>query len=530
MKFENGCWIFDEGYTCFPATQVYYVKKEGNALILTVPTIHISGKGDTLGGVNLTVRISSPAPSIIRVQTWHHTGAQKKRPEFELALTDEIPMEVNDSDDKLDIISGGIRLIVNKDPFTLEYYKKRADLNAGSDEWERFTVSKGRDLACIKKDFAGMAYDRAGDTANTYMRQNLSITVDEHIYGCGERFSSFVKNGQTVRIEHKDGGTSTDQAYKNIPFYISDKGYGVFVNHPEPFDFEIASDSVVKCEFAVEGGYLDYYVIAGASMKDVLMSYTDLTGKPSLPAPWTYGLWLSTSFTTNYNEETVMSMIDGMLDRGIPLRTFHFDCCWMRDYHWTDFVWDEKIFPDPTGMLERIKAKGINICVWINPYIAQGNDIFDEGVQKGYFVKRTNGDVWQWDMWQPGMALVDFTNPEASRWYQGFLARLIDMGVDAIKTDFGERIPTEDVVYYDGSDPKRMHNYYTYLYNKCVYGVMEEKLGKGRGMLFARSATAGRNFRYIGAEIAGRITNPWKKASAEAYPCRCRALGIGLMI
>ncbi|MBQ8947477.1 MAG: alpha-xylosidase [Lachnospiraceae bacterium] len=489
MKFENGCWIFDEGYTCFPATQVYFVKKENNALLLTVPTTHITGKGDTLGGVNLTVRISSPAEGIMRLQTWHHTGARKKLPEFELELSDELPLDVDENEKMLTITSGNIRLEVDKYPFTLRYYKSKD--GSRNTEWKPITSSKGRDLACIKKDYKGMAYDRAGDTADTYMRENLSITVDEHIYGCGERFTAFVKNGQTVRIEHKDGGTSTDQAYKNIPFYISDKGYGVFVNHPEPFDFEIGSDSVVKCEFAVEGGYLDYYVIAGEGMKDVLVRYTDLTGKPSLPAPWTYGLWLSTSFTTNYDENTVMSMIDGMLDRGIPLRTFHFDCCWMRDYHWTDFTWDEKIFPDPAGMLRRIKEKGINICVWINPYIAQGNDIFDEGVQKGYFVRRTNGDVWQWDMWQPGMALVDFTNPEAVSWYQGFLGELLDMGVDAIKTDFGERIPVDDVVYYDGSDPKRMHNYYTYLYNKTVFDIMESRLGKGKGMLFARSATAG---------------------------------------
>ena len=485
MKFENGCWIFAEGYTCFPATEVYFSKKDGNAILLTVPTIHINGKGDTLGGVNLTIRISSPAAGIIRVQTWHHTGAKKKLPEFELELTDELPMEVSDTDSQITLISGDIKLEINKKQFTLVFSRKTAD------GWKVFTKSAGRDLACIKEDYKGHAYDHAGDTANTYMRQNLSITVDEHIYGMGERFSSIVKNGQTVRIEHKDGGTSSDQAYKNIPFYISDKNYGVFVNHPEPFDFEIASDSVVKCEFAVEGGYLDYYVIAGDDMKQVLARYTDLTGKPSLPAPWTFGLWLSTSFTTNYNEETVMSFIDGMFERGIPLRTFHFDCCWMRDYHWTDFVWDEKIFPDPEGMIKRIKAKGVNICVWINPYIAQGNDIFDEGVEKGYFVKRKNGDVWQWDMWQPGMALVDFTNPDACKWYQSFLAKLIDMGVDALKTDFGERIPVEDVEYFDGSDPKRMHNYYTYLYNKCVHDILEEKRGKGQGILFARSATAG---------------------------------------
>jgi alpha-D-xyloside xylohydrolase len=226
-------------------------------------------------------------------------------------------------------------------------------------------------------------------------------------------------------------------------------------------------------------------------MKEVLTRYTDLTGKPSLPAPWTFGLWLSTSFTTNYDEATVMSFIDGMLNRGIPLRTFHFDCFWMKEFHWCDFEWDSRVFPDPKGLLKRIKAKGLNICVWINSYIAQESPLFDEGVEKGYFIKRTNGKVWQWDMWQPGMAIVDFTNPEACRWYQDKLEVLLDMGVDCFKTDFGERIPTEDVMYFDGSDPKKMHNYYTYLYNKCVYELLERKRGKGEAVLFARSATVG---------------------------------------
>ena len=230
MKFENGCWIFAEGYTCFPATQIFYVRKDGNALLLTVPTTRINGVGDTLGGVNLTVRISSPAEGIIRLQTWHHTGAIKKTPEFELMLTEEIPMDIIEGayvpddpsfsgilradasdtgrmrkvpsdDDRLTVQSGDIRLEINKKNFTMRFLKKQTAPD-GSEKWVCFTSSKGRDLACIKKDFRGLAYDREGDTANTYMRQNLSITVDEHIYGMGERFSAFVKNGQTVRIEH----------------------------------------------------------------------------------------------------------------------------------------------------------------------------------------------------------------------------------------------------------------------------------------------------------------------------------------
>ena len=142
-------------------------------------------------------------------------------------------------------------------------------------------------------------------------------------------------------------------------------------------------------------------------------------------------------------------------------------------------------------MLKRLKEKGLKICVWINPYIGQESEIFDEAMEGGYFIRRKDGSVWQWDMWQPGMAIVDFTNPEAVSWYQEKLAGLMDMGVDCFKTDFGERIPT-DVIYHDGSDPYKMHNYYTYLYNKAVYELIERKKGKKEAVLFARSATVRR--------------------------------------
>lgn len=480
MKFSNGCWLQKEGIECFSPKEAYFTRVEDTSVTICAPTMKINHRGDTLGGVNLTIVITSPMPEVLRVQTWHHRGVLAKSPEFDLKKKEALPLQVTETESDITITSGTLSLIITKDNWSMTY--KRGD--------EVLTRSNGRDLALMKTSWRGLAYDAAGDTENTYLRQQLSLGVGELVYGMGERFSAFTKNGQSVDIWNEDGGTSTEQSYKNVPFYLTNKGYGVFVNHPEKVSFEVATESLTKVEFSVEGGYLDYFVINGPTMKETLVHYTDLTGKPSLPAPWTFGLWLSTSFTTNYDEETVMSFIDGMLDRGIPLRTFHFDCFWMKEFHWTDFVWDERVFPDPEGMLKRIKAKGLNICVWINSYIGQESRLFEEGKEKGYFVKRPNGDVWQWDMWQPGMALVDFTNPEACKWYQSYLAKLLDMGVDCFKTDFGERIPT-DVVYYDGSDPKKMHNYYTYLYNKCVYELLEEKRGKGQAVLFARSATAG---------------------------------------
>ncbi len=480
MRFSNGCWLQKEGCSCFAPQEVYFSKVEDTKVTLCVPTYHVFNRGCTLGDINLTMEITSPEEEILRVRTYHHKGAIINTPSFEIEKEDVCKLNVNENDEEISITSGTLSMIITKKQFSIKYMRNGKVI----------TTSTGRDLALMKTDWKGLAYDK-GDETETYIRQMLSLSVDEKVYGMGERFTPFIKNGQTVDIWNEDGGTSTYQSYKNIPFYITNKGYGVFVNHPEKVSFEVATEMVTRTQFSVEGSYLDYFFINGPTMKDVLVRYTDLTGKPSLPAPWTFGLWLSTSFTTNYDEETVMSFVDGMLDRGIPLRTFHFDCFWMKEFHWTDFLWDDRVFPDPEGMLKRIKAKGLNICVWINPYIGQESAIFDEGMEKGYFIKRTNGHVWQWDMWQPGMAIVDFTNPEACEWYKGKLAKLVDMGVDCFKTDFGERIPTEDVAYYDGSDPVKMHNYYTYLYNKCVYDLLEEKRGKGQAVLFARSATAG---------------------------------------
>jgi len=480
MKFANGCWLQKEHCECFAPKEIYFSKITEEKAVFTAPTTAIRHRGDTLGGINLTIEITAPIPEVFHIRTYHHKGAIDDSVTFDLHTGALLPLYPQETEDAYVLHSGETSLHIGKNPFSMTFL--RGD--------EIITGAKEKDLALMKTNWSGPAYDK-GDTRDTYLRQMFSLSVGELVYGMGERFTPFVKNGQTVNIWNEDGGTSTEQSYKNIPFYLTNRGYGVFVNHPEEVSFEIATEMVNRTQFSVKGTGLDYFFINGPSMKEVLMRYTDLTGKPSLPAPWTFGLWLSTSFTTNYDEDTVMEFIDGMQSRDIPLRTFHFDCFWMKDFHWSNLLWDERVFPDPAGMLKRIKEKGLNVCVWINPYIAQESELFDEGMTGGYFIRRSDGTVWQWDMWQPGMAIVDFTNPEACRWYQEKLAALVDMGVDCFKTDFGERIPFEEVCYSNGANPEKMHNYYTYLYNQCVYELLVQKKGADNAVLFARSATAG---------------------------------------
>jgi alpha-D-xyloside xylohydrolase len=322
-----------------------------------------------------------------------------------------------------------------------------------------------------------------------------------------------------VNIWNADGGTLSEYAYKNVPFYVTSKGYGVLVNHPGAVSFEVASHHVSRVQFSTEGHSLDYYLFAGPTIKDALEQYTALSGRPALPPEWSFGLWLSTSFTTNYDESAILANIDRMEALGIPISVFHFDCFWMRELTWCSFLWDERNFPDPSAMLKRIRDKGVKICVWINPYIAEASPLFAEGAAQGYLLHDLDGSVCQVDLWQPGMGFVDFTNPDACAWYASKLKALMDMGVDCFKTDFGERIPT-NVRYFDGSDPERMHNYYSYLYNQTVFSLLQRERGEMDAVVFARSATTG----------GQKFPVHWGGDNMATYPSMAETLRGGLSL
>lgn len=464
MKFSDGNWMMLPGVRAHYATEVYEADEKDGGLDLLVPTRKIRHRGDTLEGPVLTVRISSPMPDVVRIQSGHFLGSREPKPSFELEPQPHFEPETEITDDFVRFKTGVVEAKIDRtQDFRIEFFANEL----------KFAETPNRGLAKMELS-----------CGRTYAMAQLNLTVGEQVFGLGERFTSLIKNGQTVEIWNKDGGTGSDQAYKNIPFYLTNKGYGVFVNDPGQVSFEVATEKVSRVQFSLPGERIDYFVIYGPTPKEILQKYTALTGRATLPPAWTFGLWLTTSFTTNYDEKTVTEFVDGMAERNLPLHVFHFDCFWMRDFHWCDFEWDKRVFPDPPAMLKRLKEKGLKICVWINPYIAQRSSLFEEAVESGFLLKKPNGEVWQTDQWQPGMGIVDFTNPEAIKWYQSKLKTLVDMGVDSFKTDFGERIPT-DVVWHDGSDPERMHNYYPYLYNKAVFETIPGSC------VFARSATVG---------------------------------------
>lgn len=512
MKFTEGYWLVSENAHPYYAAEAYEVEKIKGGMRILAPSRKIENRGMTLNLPTITIEFVAHTQDTISMEAWHYEAYDSYMPALDKTeeIYEDVQVQITEEEALLDTGSVQVRVQRKDFSYTVESDGKvltgSGSRNLGYMRWNRMPSTMLPSEGYMTEQY------------QPYMVSELSLQPGECVYGLGERFTAFVKNGQVVDTWNEDGGTASQVAYKSIPFYMTNGGYGILVDSTDRVSFEVASEKVEYVGFSVPGERIKYYLFHGPSPREIMREYTRLMGRPALPPAWSFGLWLSTSFTTNYDEKTTTAFIEGMEERNIPLHVFHFDCFWMQEFHWCDFVWDKRFFPDIRSTLKKYHEKGLKICVWINPYIAQGTEFFREGAEKGYLLRRKDGrGIWQTDNWQAGMGLVDFTNPEAVRWYTDKLRTILDCGVDCFKTDFGERIPV-DVVYFDGSDPRGMHNYYTYLYNKAVFELLQEYRGENEAVLFARSATAG----------SQRFPVHWGGDCSANYPSMAETLRGGL--
>lgn len=427
MKFTNGYWMIRDGVDALYAREAYELAADATTESLNVlaPTSVVRGRYDTLNLPTFNVDITTPAEGVIRVCAEHWQGATEY-PGFPLNADepgnrDYVTVQANGNGDgevgvngaDVTLTTGGLTVkVVKGAPWNLTFIGEDGKVltESAGKSLGRFKLGAESNVTAQPVSEFGVTMDgSARDESDVFIAIQLHLSVGEDVYGLGERFGAYVKNGQSVDIWNEDGGTASEQGYKDIPFYMTSNGYGVLVNNRGHVSFEIGSENT---------------------------------------------------------EATINSFIDGMAERDIPLAAFHYDCYWMREFHWCDFEWDKRFFGDIESTLKRLHE------------------------DKGYLVRKPNGEVWQTDFWQAGMGLVDFTNPAAREWFKDKVKALLNQGVDAIKTDFGERIPC-DVVWYDGSPKLSMHNWYTQLYNQAVFEAIEETYGKGNACLYARSATVG---------------------------------------
>ena len=344
---------------------------------------------------------------------------------------------------------------------------------------------------------------------------SFGLDPEERIYGFGEKFFAHDKRGHTLTSWNKDAyGVETERAYKNIPFFLSTRGYGVLINSTACIKHAVGDPDVSRATYLVEidDDEMDYFVIANSSFQSILRRCHDLTGDAPVPPKWAFGLWMSRCYF--HNRQTAEEVADKLRKLEIPSDVLVFDGYWVRDAHQCDLLWDEERFNQPAQMLAGLKAKGFKSCVWEGPFVPSGTEMFEEGEKGGYLLHNPQGQTYLIDTGlvmashnqenfkgqetagsfdglppAPPAALVDFTNPEAVKWIQQKHVALLDLGVDVFKTDFGEQVPEDAVSPCSGLTGKRLHNLYTVLYNKAVFETTQRH--HGRGLVWARSAGIG---------------------------------------
>ena len=308
----------------------------------------------------------------------------------------------------------------------------------------------------------------------------LTIAPGERIYGCGESFGALNKVGQKVQIMVTDPqGPETDGQYKPVPFYFSNRGYGIFMHTSAPITADFGASYIGAQRLFMADEQIDFFVFFG-SPKDILNEYTNITGKSPMLPLWTFGTWMSR--ITYFSQEEGLEIAKQLRQNKIPSDVIHFDTGWFGVDWQCDYEFAKDRFKDPKGMLDQLKRDGFHTCLWQLPYFTPKNRFFRELVDGGMAVKNAAGSLPYED------AVLDLSNPKTVKWYQDKIANLIKLGVGAIKCDFGEAAPY-DGFYYSGRGGLYEHNLYPVRYNKALFEAV--KANSGEGVIWARSAWAG---------------------------------------
>jgi alpha-D-xyloside xylohydrolase len=337
-----------------------------------------------------------------------------------------------------------------------------------------------------RHDAMALAYvEENGQILRTTM--SFHAEPDECFVGTGERFAKMDLAGRTFQLENQDAqGVNNARAYKNIPFYLSSRSYGVFVHTTAFTKLSLADQSTRSSQIVVEQPLLDVFLLGGSTPERVLYHYRSLTGFPTLLPTWSYGIWMSRM--SYFSEEEVNGICERMRQEDFPCDVIHLDTGWFKTDWLCEWKFNEERFPDPPAFLKRLKEQGFRVSLWQLPYVAEGAAQLQEALENKYIAANRNRISGGSNFSNTDYAgTIDFTSPKATEWYQGLLKNLLEMGVFCIKTDFGEDIHID--AEYENTTPELLHNIYPLLYQKAAWEITKEVTGEG--IAWSRSAWAG---------------------------------------
>ena len=317
---------------------------------------------------------------------------------------------------------------------------------------------------------------------------SFECKLNECFAGTGERFEKMDLSGQTFFLKNQDGqGVNNRRTYKNIPFYLSSRMYGVFYHTTAHSKLSLAGVSTRSVEFMSDQALIDAFIIGGDTVEEILRGYRDLTGYPSMPPLWSFGVWMSRM--TYFSADEVNGICDRLRKEHYPCDVIHLDTGWFKTDWLCEWKFNEKRFPNPKAFVQGLLKKGVKVSLWQLPYVAEDAEQIDEARKNNYICKLTRKQDSEGSNFSAldYAGTIDFTSEKATEWYKGLLKNLLDMGVKCIKTDFGENIHMD--AEYENMSPELLNNLYSLLYQKAAYEITKEVTGDG--IVWARSAWAG---------------------------------------
>jgi alpha-D-xyloside xylohydrolase len=315
-------------------------------------------------------------------------------------------------------------------------------------------------------------------------------TANEKIAGTGERFAPMNLSGRTLVLENADAlGVNNRRCYKNVPFYVSNRPYGLLILTSAHTRLSLADVSTRVNQAVIEDGLVDLFVIGGRTIERILYNYRLLTGFPHDVPLWSYGIWMGRM--TYFTAEETRQVAARLREESFPCDVIHVDTGWF-DKDWIcEWEFSPRTFPDPQKYLREMRLNGFRVTLWQLPSVSVQANLYKSALENRYIASK-NGINSSSNFGGIGSAAtIDFTNPHAREWYQGLLENLLRMGVAAIKTDFGESIDLQ--ADYQGMDAKLLHNLYSLLYQKAAFEITEKITGEA--LVWARAGWIG-NQRY----------------------------------
>ena len=438
----------------------------------------------TESGETVRVSIAFVAPEVFRLRMW-----LSQEPPVDSPMLVDGAHRVESSDlrvesERIVLDSGALKIVLERAGDWSMLVRPKDGRAVFEQRWEDRQIRGAVTLP------TGFSRDASG---RVQFHEVFSLESDEHIYGLGEHFGPMDRKGQRLVSWTRDpvGSLTSTVCYINVPFLISSRGFGLFLHHHSKITYELGNPALQTAAIRVGDPYLDYFFIYGPSPKEIIERYTELTGRPPVPPLWSFGIWWSRCMYRD--REQVEGIVERLRELEIPVDVVHLDPLWLKGraekrLDGINFEWDEDAFPDPEGFVKWLGERGVKLSLWEIPYVYDDSEMAGEGAAKGYFARgRDGGPARPLD--NPGETLlVDFTNPEAVRWWQDKHRPFLRMGVAAFKPDYGEAAPP-DATFWGGRTDEQVHNLYPLLYSKAVYEVMQEE--RGEAMLFSRSGYAG---------------------------------------